>query len=287
MRAAALLILSAAVAPTWLRAQASSWTGCYDLEIGSWSRPVGGDSLYYSPPGRIRLDSLPAEGHFSDPTGYRVHPAPGSPPSIHDHVSWKPTGADSIVISWSTGFSGLQARMIREESLLRGQASTFTDVIPFEPRTADVIARPVPCDAPMSPEKAVWRRFPREVPLQTGDTLTLGEPLPSGSLALEHYRSNTYWVRHRPEGLFVGASHARVGRDSEGRVRKIELFFDPQLGLEALEARLASALGPPTSRSARGADTAVYWFGREGHRFSLLRYLTVEGEEHLVIMIMR
>ena len=91
----------------------------------------------------------------------------------------------------------------------------MTDVHPSTPRTASVTARPVDCSAPLPSEHASWRRFPRAVPLQTGDTLVLGEPLPRESLSLEHDRRNTFWVRERPVGLFSGATQMRVGMDQE------------------------------------------------------------------------
>lgn len=275
------------IAPLVLRAQTGEGEGCYDLDIGEWSRSVGHDTLSYSPPPRIRLDTLSAEHVPAQELWYRVVPAPRSPPSIHRFAAWRPVGVDTVVIGWSTGFGGLSARLVRRDDVLRGLARTYTDVVPHEPHTAEMVARPVDCGAPIPPEHASWRRFPQRVALETGDTLALGERLPRDDLALEHYRSNTYWVRHRPVGIFSGATHARLGMDREGIVRKIEVFFDPEADFHALERRLADALGPPVSRQASDERVSVYWSGREEKAFNLYRFTTTRGEERVVIHLSR
>ena len=185
------------------------------------------------------------------------------------------------MINWSTRYDGLSVRLTREGTLLRGRASTHTHRPAFEPHTADVIARPVDCDASMPPEHASWRRFPREVPLETGDTLALGEPLPREDLGVEHYQGHMYWVRHRPTGLFSGATAVIVARDEEGIIRNIELRFDPKMSLNALRTHLASTLGPPTAR----VHAQSFWIGREGHFLRLSRFTTPDGEERLVIAL--
>lgn len=278
----ALLILLVALTATRLGAQAREWAGCYDLESGPWSRAMGADSLSYAPPPRVRLDTLIADGWSSDSRRYQVRPAPGSPPSSHEYAAWRPTSADAVVIDWSTRYDGVSVRLTRDGSLLLGRARTHTHVLPFEPHTADVVARPVDCDAPMPPEHASWRRFPREVPLETGDTLAVGEPLPRDDLRLEYEFGSLYWVRHRPTGLFSGANDVIVARDEEGIVRNIEVYFDPKMSLDTLESRLASRIGPPT---ARRDGTSIFWIGRERHALNLRRFTTSSGEERLVIVI--
>ena len=104
---AALLVLLT-LTPRVLRAQAREWARCYDLEIGPWSEAVGEDSLFYSPPPRIRLDTLPADRPSNGTRWYRIAPAPGSPPSIHRYAAWRPTGEDSLVLGGPRASAGFR-----------------------------------------------------------------------------------------------------------------------------------------------------------------------------------
>ena len=68
----ALLVLLVSLTATQPGAQAREWTGCYDLEIGLWSRPMAADSLSFTPPPGIQLDTLAIEGGRSpDSPRYR------------------------------------------------------------------------------------------------------------------------------------------------------------------------------------------------------------------------
>lgn len=282
--AAVLLVVSHGLASHSLEAQADLWAGCYDLELRAWHRRVGGaDTLYYSPPPRVRLDTTRAADPWAG-DGRVVVPAPGSPPSVHRFAVWEQVHPDTVALTWSTGFTGLRMRLGRAGQALRGHATTFIDVSPYEPHRADVVAAPVPCDAPMPPQHASWRSFPTAVPLETGDTLALGRPVPE-ALPLDLDRRSTYWIRARPAGLFTDATHASVALDDRRTIRRIDVFFEPRLGLEALESRLTAALGPPTGRRVQAADVWISWTGREGHSFSLWRRTTPGGEDLLTIMI--
>lgn len=114
VRLLSLVVLLHAVAPSVLRAQAKEWTRCYDLELNPWDRAVrGSDTLHYAPPPRIYQDTARTAYPWNwNPGGKAVEPARGSPPSVHRYAVWEQFHADSVAVTWSTGFTGLLGRRL-------------------------------------------------------------------------------------------------------------------------------------------------------------------------------
>jgi hypothetical protein len=111
--------------------------GCYALVLDPWT-PALPDTRYPTPPARIVLDTLPAEGRGA----FRVRPAPGTPPGPHGSASWAPLPAssDSLRILWSTGARGVEVRLRAAGGTLRGRAVAFTDEAPLR-ASAGAVAR--------------------------------------------------------------------------------------------------------------------------------------------------
>ena len=110
--------------------------GCYALTFTAWTPALalGADSVFVTVPRRIVLDTAPAPpGSGAAPGSFRITPVRGSVASPHRATTWRaiprpsPTAADSAILVWSTGLSGVEARLGRRGAELRGVASTFWD----------------------------------------------------------------------------------------------------------------------------------------------------------------
>jgi hypothetical protein len=101
------------------------FAGCYALDLGRWSPPLGRDSIFYAVPRRIVLDTAPTDRG----RGWRVSPNirypnarvfPGTP-------RWE-VRADTVVLTWSNGFTPTIVKLLPRGTLLAGDAVALTDV---------------------------------------------------------------------------------------------------------------------------------------------------------------
>lgn len=231
--------------PAGLSGQASTWTGCYDVELGPWAphRDFGRDSLYMAPPPRIRLQS------DSAPPGLALTPAPGALPSVHRIAFWRHLGPDSVSFVWSNGFSGITMRLAASGEDLRGSARTFWD-FPRETQTADVVARRVSCKAPLREEDRLAYHFPRGVELDGGDSIRVGEALPGNGVHLVEEKKNVYRVYGLPLAApFSGAEQVRAVVDTAGVVRRIVVDFKRDVSHQNVLDAMIPLAGEPTTRS--------------------------------------
>jgi hypothetical protein len=120
-------------------------SGCYQLTLSEW-RPkqnLGEDAVFITPPATVQLLNERGSSGWES-SGFIARPAPGVPPTIHRGSYWLPTGTRSIMIVWTTGFSGLKMNLTLEDSGLRGTAESFWD-FPQRHQTSDVVAHKVDC----------------------------------------------------------------------------------------------------------------------------------------------
>ena len=121
--------------------------GCYAVELGPWSGSFpSGSPASHQPPPTIRLDTA----QFVERYASRVQHRQLAPPITvagRQRVSlgrWRVAG-DTLVMSWSDGFSGVSLSLGLRPDSLRGGARAFYDVIgPVQP-TAPVLLRRVVC----------------------------------------------------------------------------------------------------------------------------------------------
>ena len=118
--------------------------GCYNLAIGEWNRPLGGEKGLHAIPVSIRLDTAPAM------RGGRVaYPDIAFPMgrAMRGMPRWEMLG-DTVLIVWSDGYSPTVLRLRRDGNQLRGWADAQSDAIPPGkpnwPR-ALVVARRITC----------------------------------------------------------------------------------------------------------------------------------------------
>jgi hypothetical protein len=119
---------------------------CYHLELGEWNLPPAEplarrlpswiilDSLRFGDRGKIVLSAEEAE--------QRQHAIPFD---SNRPTGWRYRGADSLVVLWSSGFSGVEMRFGMAADTLLGYAEVFSDV-PGTPRPrTTVTASPFEC----------------------------------------------------------------------------------------------------------------------------------------------
>jgi hypothetical protein len=255
--------------PTAAEAEVMDWVGCYDLELGPWSpeMDLGADSIFIVFPPRILLDSVPAPSpSLALPVEpgqeqLAVHPAPGSPPSPQRFSSWRKVHADSIQIVWAS-YSGVRIQLAKGDSVHHGYARTGWD-FPGRVQTAPVAARRVACSSPLPEEQASYRRFPREVRLDDGQAIVLGERFPDDVPMMEM----------DPTGLFADAEVVEVRRTADGIVHHVVLRYPPGIDPNRLTERFIEVYGPPTTLRDTGRFNAT-WSGRD-----TVSYLTIGGDE--------
>ncbi len=149
-----LLFLAPALGWAQGGAPAAVLVGCYELEIGPWERgaypgPFTGPPE--SPPDTFRLLSeRDPQRPGSNRDVFRVEPTWPGPTS---GASWERIGADSLAISWGTGFTGVTLRLHDRVGHLEGVAEAWSDaafidaqgqvIMPKAPATA----RRIPCES--------------------------------------------------------------------------------------------------------------------------------------------
>ena len=100
--------------------------GCYRLTLGTWSNPLD-HSASMTPPVLFALDTLVA-GHYGRETTWTVRPSSLTTRRHPFPAAWSYRGTDSLLVFWSTGFTGVRLQLAMAGDTLRGYAITFDDV---------------------------------------------------------------------------------------------------------------------------------------------------------------
>ena len=109
-------------------AVANRLAGCWAVSLGPYlpAMAIGADTVFTQPPQRIEIDSIHGTGPV--PGGrWALHPAQNTRGSVHRLATLTILSADSNILSWSTGFSGLGIRAAVGQDTLRGVAHTDWD----------------------------------------------------------------------------------------------------------------------------------------------------------------
>ena len=118
--------------------------GCYELTVGQWNRPLGGDMRFHSIPSKIRLHTARSIRGGRVVTPDIAYPVGGP---MRGYPRWEVLG-DTVRIAWSNGFSPTVLRLTKKGKMLTGWAEATSDAIPVGdphwPR-AGILARRVTC----------------------------------------------------------------------------------------------------------------------------------------------
>ncbi len=237
----------------------SELVGCYDLRVSPWQgdRLAAIDSLQmapFLPPPRIELIDAPFDTIAPGPDRLLVRPAPGSRPSPHRYAFWTLSG-DSLVAVWGTGVGGVLVTLRPEGDSLRGHASPMSDAEQGRRPVSDATAMPVACDAPPEYPAAASERVARSIPLTSGKSLVLGEPLDASIPVTRREDEQEIRVRAEPAGRLAGARGVYVVLTRTGVVRQIRLDFAAATRADSLATVLEKVLvrpGPSSSAGGRG-----------------------------------
>lgn len=213
-----------------------------------------------SPPPALRVppprddwyvDAFPARVQLSearrDSTWFTLVIPENAQQTPHSHRLWRRRG-DSLIVTLSTGLSGVTARLLRSEGRWSGTLRNFTDrlgTLLYE-RRIDLVTRD--CDSPPPIRADEDPPLPRAVSLANGEQIELGSLLPE-SVATEPRRpedlENLTVLSPRAVGQFAGADSVMVllGHTSH-RISRIELQFPREFDSAELFARLVDELGP-------------------------------------------
>lgn len=125
----ALLCAIAASAPNVSAAQGprASVAGCYRIELGPWTPPLGASAQFHTPPERFRL-SVDSTSSFG-PGWFQVTP-------LIEHTysrnrargGWSPMDSSGLRVLWSDGFTGADLRLFNRGFAL-GKSQEFFGVI--------------------------------------------------------------------------------------------------------------------------------------------------------------
>lgn len=102
-------------------------TGCYELAVSDWNKPIGGELGYHTIPTSIRLDTAPALRG-----GKVVAPDISFPygSAMRGWPRWDILAGDTVRIVWSNGFSPTILQLTKDHDQLRGWAEARSDAIP-------------------------------------------------------------------------------------------------------------------------------------------------------------
>lgn len=229
---------------------------CYDISTGEWfpidsthrveaprpERPdLSADSVIYSLPVRVRLDSVPSP--YAPEAGNMVFSVPVNTLQVpHRWRSWRSNG-DSLRLVLSTGYSGTVTQLVRSGGGWEGNATTFSDNRGFLRFLSTVRLEPTDCEVPPAIPATADRPLLRSITLTSGKRLALGEPLPAGT-DTQPRRSGALTVLDDASGRWMGTDTIVALVNRQGLVSRIELRypegFDLGPALQSLEAEYRS-----------------------------------------------
>ena len=146
-----LLLLLPGLAQSQGAATESGPLGCYELRVGHWDRdgyPVPSATSSRRPPDTFRLLADAAGRPGNGPKRYRVEPVELGEGNTG---SWSLRGADSLAVTWSTGFVGVTLLFRIAADSLHGLAEAWSDDIEIDASgrvvrpKATAVARRVAC----------------------------------------------------------------------------------------------------------------------------------------------
>lgn len=143
MSAKALSIVCLLLCASAAAAQQQSFVGCYSVQVAEWSPGLGSESRYHRLPSSIVLDTVRrGPGRILSPD--IAYPGGSRFPTT---PRWEANG-DTLVLTWSNGFTPTIVRLVAKDTELMGDAVALTDVHhPIEPPRprAKVVARKQAC----------------------------------------------------------------------------------------------------------------------------------------------
>ena len=278
-RWASVLVTLVLVGWTEAQAQTSRYAGCYDVYLGTWSPgPLPSDSIHYLPPTRVQLSERPADDFSGRTRGNGIDAAPGAMPSIHRHIWWNII-ADSVQLTWSTGFAGITARVGGSETL-RGRGRRFVDVVPSGSYTVPIELARIDCGAPVPEERREHYRFSPTVMLLNGAELTL-DSIPREDRAIERLTDRSILVHSGALPPYDGTDRIEVRLNADGSIRAVHLRYPEPVRFSEAVSALKAQFGEPTS--VRATPLWATWSSR-------LMYVSVsesDGRVHIRLVSQR
>lgn len=222
--------------PTATRPPTETPGGCHDITVGEWTveKPVPGQepepvpSAEPDPGNTYGSTEVPPRIEIGGPvewdSSYTEIVVPkGALPTVHNDMRGLVVD-DSLFLVFSTGFSGVQARLGRFGEGWTGTARWFVDEVPFQVNVRAIGLTPVSCDSPPPVSiDALRPAIPRSVELEGGRAITLWEPLPE---SVDTIRAGRLYVVGRTTGLFGATDSISVRlRRHGGLVESITLWY--------------------------------------------------------------
>lgn len=267
-RAIVTVICVALASASAVRAQQES-LGCFDVSLGSWS-PIEGshtvpdaplpgppdtspDSTSLTLPSRIELSAAPSVRPMEGLT--RVLVPSNTLPTPHAFQSWT-FRADTLIVAFSTGFTGTRSRLTELGLSWSGVTETFSDQHGYLRYRRPIRLDPVSCDAAPRQPASLDPPLLRRVDLASGQTLALHEPLPPGVDL--HPRRTGAWTADVAVSGFLAGHDTVVVRLDDGRVvHHIELRYPEGFDIGPIAERLRGAFP-----SAEPYRSSLRWLNR-------------------------
>lgn len=222
-------------------AETARLAGCYDIEIGPWTPARRRTDSWMHPPARVELRRGWRGGYIH---GFELRTRPGAWSNPLPLAYWRPERGGEISLVWRNKFAGLNIVARERGDRWVGTAGTSTDITGAARPSAPAVLKRVRCNAALRPDQRRRYDLPRGVELATGDSIRLGERLPSIDLFVadgKRYRL----VGGAAAGSFAGATRVLTTVDKNGLVDAIHVRLPAIRDHQAELARLEARLGPP------------------------------------------
>ncbi len=227
---------------------------------------------------------MPTRTPFSESRSLTV--APNALPSVHGLTGWRLEG-NTVVVSWSTGYAGLRARLLPADGLWIGEAESFWD-FPRERQRRRLTLSPVACDAPLTITESDQKFVPRSLRLSNGTELTLLDPYNPNERWERRPGKRSRWIYRESIDRVGPTEEIRISPDRQDRLQVIVARLHSDTDFVALVERLAAWLGPPSGTAthswAEVESESVGWRNRTTS-LSLMRSRRIGEEWHVTVLL--
>jgi hypothetical protein len=239
---------------------------CYDVRLAPWDLLEGPDSLMYTVPPRILLDSTTISTYrdgFQEVHIRRLAVPVGGLPTPHRIAGWSRIAPDSLHLYWTTGMVGVAADVAVTRKGFEGVARQLDEGGDDHLLRTPIHGAHVSCTAPLKYRLEDQHQLSDAMPLSRGDSLSLGAYVTEGD----------GWDRAESPSMYAGHPQLRAPYEDplvveletaglNGPIRRIEARYDAPRRYEQIRDDLVRRNGEATYKWSQRQIEGFRWANR-------------------------